>query len=333
MNLFFRRTVMILPVLFGISLLTFLISRVVPTDPARLIAGPRASAEGVAKVRHEYGLDLPLWQQYVHYMSGVLRLDFGRSFSSFRPVAKDITEYLPATVELTFFSLLFAVVGGIGLGTISAVWQGSLTDQISRMFAGIGTSIPAFWLALLAQHLLYQRLGWVPFGGRISDQSTIPITVTGLLTVDSLLAGQWVTFFDAIHHLLLPALVLGLEPLAFLLRITRTSMLEVMREQYITVARAKGLKERVVILRHALKNALLPIVTIVGLLIGYMLSGSVLVEMVFSWPGIGRYAARAIVSSDYNAVMGVTLTVAAIYLLINLVADLLYPRLDPRVRY
>lgn len=319
--------------LFGISVITFLLSRIVPTDPARLIAGPRASAEGVARVRHEYGLDLPLWQQYIRYVSGILRMDLGQSFSSFRPVITDISEYLPATIELTSFALCFATVGGISLGVVSAARRGKLPDRVGRLFAITGISIPAFWLALMAQISLYQHLGWIPFGGRISDYSVIPPPVTGLLTVDSLLAGQWRTFLDAIYHLLFPSIVLGLEPLAFFVRTTRTSMLDVMREPYIVTARAKGLKERVVILRHVLRNALLPVVTVTGLLVGYLLSGSVLVEVVFCWPGIGRYAARAIVSSDYNAVMGVTLVATVTYFLINILTDFVHGWLDPRVRH
>jgi peptide/nickel transport system permease protein len=320
-------------VLLGISIMTFLLSRVVPADPARMIAGPRASAEGVEKVRQDYGLDLPLWEQYVRYLQGVVRLDFGHSFSSLRPVREDLAEFLPATVELAFSALLIAVAIGVPLGVYSAVRRNSFFDRLGRVFAVAGLSLPAFWLALLAQLFLYQQLDWLPFGGRLGDQVVPPPTVTGLLTVDSLIAGRFDTLGDAFYHLILPAVVLSLTPLAVLARIMRTSMLEVMREQYVTTARAKGLVERFVILRHAFKNALLPVVTMIGLQIGYLLGGSVLIESVFAWPGIGRYSARAIVSADYNAVMGVTLIVAAIYLFTNLVVDLAYAWLDPRIRY
>jgi peptide/nickel transport system permease protein len=284
-------------------------------------------------VRREYGLDLPLWQQYWRYITGLVRLDFGRSFTSLRSVAADLAEFLPATAELALSALLFAVAGGISIGVLSAVRQDSLVDRLSRLFAITGLSLPGFWLALLAQLLLYQALGWLPFGGRIGDDTLLPARVTGLLTVDSLLAGNWAAFGDAARHLVLPAVVLGLEPLAVLARIMRTSMLEVMREQYVTTARAKGLRERIVIGRHAFKNALLPVATMIGLQVGYLLGGSVLIESVFAWPGIGRYSARAIVSADYNAVMAVTIIVAAIYLVTNVVVDLAYAWLDPRIRY
>jgi peptide/nickel transport system permease protein len=324
---------MVVPVLLGILLLTFFLSRVIPADPARLIAGPRASAEGVEKVRRAYGLDQPLWKQFLSYMIRLLRLDFGESFTSRRPVAQDLAEFLPATAELALAALALAVVGGIAVGVVSAVWQNSLADQAGRLFAITGLSMPAFWLALLGQLLLYQRLGWLPFGGRMDSDVPVPPRLTGFLVLDSLLSGRWETLLDALHHLVLPAFVLGLEPLAVLARIMRTSMLEVMREQYIVTARAKGLHERTVILRHALRNALVPVVTMIGLQIGYMLGGAVLVESVFAWPGIGRYSARAIVSADYNAVMGVTVVVALIYLVTNVVVDLVYAWIDPRIRY
>lgn len=328
-----RRSLMMVLVLIGITIVTFLLSRVVPTDPARLIAGPRASAEGVATVRREYGLDLPLWQQYTRYMSGLMHLDFGKSFHSLRPVAQDLVDFLPATVELTLAALIFAVIVGNSIGIISAVWQNSLADHLARLIAIGGLSTPAFWLGILAQLLFYQSLGWLPYGGRLGDEVVIPPPITGLITVDSLLSGNWATFSDALRHLILPALVLGIEPMAILARIMRTSLLEVLREQYILAARAKGLIERLVIWKHAIRNALLAVVTMIGLQIGYLLGGSILVETVFSWPGIGRYSARAIVTADYNAVMGVTLIIAAIYLVTNFMVDMMYAWLDPRIRY
>lgn len=332
-QLLLRRFAMVLPVLFGVLLITFLLSRVIPADPARMIAGPRASAEGVEKIRKVYGLDRPLWRQFADYVVRLGRLDFGESFSSRRPVGQDLAEFLPATAELALAALLLAVTGGIAIGVVSAVWQNSLADQAARFFAITGLSMPAFWLALLTQLLLYQRLGWLPFGGRLSENSIVPPRLTGFLTLDSLFTGNWATLGDALRHLVLPALVLGLEPLAVLARIMRTSMLEVMREPYIVTARAKGLGEGTVVLRHALRNAMIPVVTMIGLQIGYMLGGAVLVESVFAWPGIGRYSARAIVSADYNAVMGVTLVIALIYLVTNVLVDLVYAWIDPRIRY
>lgn len=332
-NLILRRLFSVIPVILGMTLLTFSLSHILPADPARLLAGPRASAEVVEKIRHENGLDMPFWEQYANYIGGILRFEFGMSFSSFRPVSTDMAEYFPATAELTVFALIFAIFAGVAIGILSAVKQNSWMDQLGRFLAINGISMPVFWLGLLAQLLLYQQLGWLPFGGRVSDDAILPPIVTGFLTLDSLLAGNWATFFDALKHLFLPAFVLGLEPLAVLARISRTSMIEVMRENYIVTARAKGLKEILVIIKHGVRNALLPIVTMIGLLVGYLLSGSVMVETVFTWPGIGRYTARAISSADFNAVMGVTLVISIIYLASNLIVDLVYAKLDPRISY
>ncbi len=328
-----RRLVMMVFVLVGISLITFGLSRVIPTDAARLIAGSRASPESLATIRHEYGLDLPLPQQYIQYMTGLLRLDFGESFSSLRPVAQDLKDFLPATAELALFALFLSMIGGVTIGVLAAVNQNSWFDQLSRLVAISGLSMPAFWLALLAQLLFYLRLGWLPFGGRLSDGLTAPPVVTGFLTIDSLLTGNGTVFRDAFLHLLLPGFVLGLEPLAVFTRITRTSMLEVMREQYVMVARAKGVRQRLVIWKHSFRNALIPVATMTGLMVGYLLGGSILVETVFAWPGVGRYSARAITSADYNAIMGVTLIMALIFMLSNFLTDLIYARLDPRIKY
>jgi len=315
------------------TLLTFFISHIIPSDPARLMAGPKASAEVVEGYREKYGLNLPLWEQYLRYMSGVVRFDFGESFSTHRPVVDDLATFFPATMELALGALIFAIIGGLGVGIISAARKDSWIDQITRLIAVSGISMPVFWFGLLAQLLFYQRLDWFPFGGRISNDALLPATVTGMLTVDSLLAGNWKTFFDALYHLILPAVILGFEPLAVLARISRTSLVEVMGDQYIITARAKGLAEKVVYFVHALRNALLPVVTVTGLLVGYLLGGAVLVEVVFAWPGMGRYAAKAILSSDYNGVMGVTLVIAVVYIFVNLVVDLLYAKLDPRISY
>jgi peptide/nickel transport system permease protein len=266
-------------------------------------------------------------------MSNLTHLDFGISFTSRRPVAQDLVDFLPATAELALSALLIAVIGGVGVGVISAVWQDSLADRVSRLFTITGLSLPAFWLALLAQLLLFQILGWLPFGGRLGDEVASPPAISGLLIVDSLLTANWAALKDALHHLIMPALVLALEPMAVLARIMRTAMLEVMREQYVQTARAKGLVERIVILRHAFRNALIPVATMIGLQIGYLLGGSVLVESVFAWPGVGRYSAMAIVQADYNAVMAVALIISLIYMVTNVMVDLAYAWLDPRIRY
>ena len=331
-NLILRRLFSVIPVILGMTLLTFSLSHILPADPARLLAGPRASAEVVEKIRHENGLDLPFWEQYANYIGGILRFEFGMSFSSFRPVSTDMAEYFPATAELTVFALIFAIFAGVAIGILSAVKQNSWMDQLGRFLAINGISMPVFWLGLLAQLLLYQQLGWFPFGGRVSDDAILPPIVTGFLTLDYLLAGNWATFFDALKHLFLPAFVLGLEPLAVLARISRTSMIEVMRENYIVTARAKGLPERMVILKHALRNALIPVVTFVGLQMAYLLGGATIVETMFARQGIGRLAVQSIFNRDYPMVQGVVLVTATIYVLINTLTDITYVWLNPKIR-
>ncbi len=327
-----RRFFSLILVLIGISLLTFMLSRAIPTDVARLIAGPRASAEGVETVRRLYGLDLPLTQQYWNYMKGLARLDFGKSYITSRAVSTDISEFLIATLELTLSALIFALIGGIAIGISSAIWENRFIDHLGRLIAIIGLSMPAFWLALLGQLVFYQKFDILPFGGRISDGVILPPRITGMLTIDSLVAGRFDIFKDAFLHLILPTIIVGLEPLAVFARVMRNSLIEVLREQYIITARAKGLIERLVVWRHAIRNALLPVVTMIGLEIGWLLGGSVLVETVLSWPGVGRYAAKAISAFDYNPVMGITLVMAFIFIFVNYIVDLLYAFLDPRIR-
>jgi peptide/nickel transport system permease protein len=328
-----RRALLLLFVVWGISLVTFVLARLVPSDPARLIAGPRAGPEAVAVVRHDYGLDRPLAEQYLGYIGGLLRGDLGRSFSSKRPVADDLRAFLPATVELTFASLLIATFLGIPIGLIAAVRRNSSVDYAGRGLATLGLSLPPFWIGLLAQLVFYSGLTLLPVGGRLSQDVAAPPTLTGLYTVDALLSGQGRVFVDALRHLVLPAIVLSFGTTAVFVRLMRTMLLEVLAQDYVRTARAKGLGERLVVTRHALRNALLPVLTIGGLQLGLLLSGALLVESIFSWPGIGRYTAQAIVSSDYNGIMGVTLVLAVIYLLINTVVDLLYAWLDPRIHY
>jgi peptide/nickel transport system permease protein len=328
-----RRLLLLLFVVWGISLVTFVLARLVPSDPARLIAGPRAGPEAVAVVRHDYGLDRPLAEQYLRYNGGLLAGDLGRSFSSKRPVADDLRAFLPATVELTLASLLIAALFGIPIGIIAAVWRNSSADYVGRGLATLGLSLPPFWIGLLAQLVFYSGLTLLPVGGRLGQDVATPPAITGLYTVDGLLSGQGWTFVDALRHLVLPAVVLSFGTTAVFVRLVRTTLLEVLAQEYVRTARAKGLGERVVVLRHALRNAMLPVLTIGGLQLGLLLSGALLVESIFSWPGIGRYTAQAIISSDYNGIMGVTIVLAVIYLLINTLVDLRYAWLDPRIHY
>lgn len=328
-----RRFLLLLFVMWGISLITFLLARVIPADPARLIAGPRASLEAVAVVRTEYGLDQPLPTQYVTYLRNLLRGDLGHSFRTRRLVTEDLREYFPATVELTLAALLLAGLLGVPLGIVAAVWRNSWLDLGGRFCATVGLALPSFWVGLMAQLCFYSGLTILPVGNRLSQDVAAPALVTGLYTLDSLLHGQWRTYLDALYHLILPATVLSFSTTALFVRLVRATLLDVLAMDYMRTARAKGLTNRTILLQHGLRNALLPVITVGGLQLGLLLSGTLLVEALFNWPGLGRYSAQAIISADYNGMMGVTLLIALIYLLVNLVIDLLYGWLDPRLRY
>lgn len=332
LRLVVRRLIFLVFVLIGLSLVTFTLSHIVPSDPARMIAGPRASPTAVEKIRQDYGLDRPLHEQYLRYMAGVVRFDFGESLSSRRPVNEDLKRYLPATVELTLYAMLFAVTAGIPLGVVSAVKRNTWIDAVTRSVSVLGISIPSFWLGLMLQFFLFAQLGLLPDGQRLPIGVKEPPTITSLYTIDALLSGQFGLFVTALKHLLMPAFVLGFASLAIVTRMVRSGMLEVLGQDYIRTARAKGLQPHTVILRHALKNALLPAVTVIGLQFGLLMGGAVLVEIIFSWPGIGRYAFQAIQNFDYNAVISVTLVIGAAYVFVNLIVDILYILLDPRIR-
>lgn len=332
-QLVLRRLGFLLFVLVGISLITFFLSHVVPADPVRLFAGPRASKAALAAIRHQYGFDLPVWQQYLRYLGGLLRGDFGYSLTSRRPVAADLRDYLPATIELTLSAILWVIAVGIPLGLVSALWRGSVVDHVGRLLSISGVAFPAFWLGLMAQLVLFDQLGWLPAGERLDANTAPPPNVTGLYTIDSLLAGNLHLFGQSVVHLILPSVVLGYGSLAVLTRQVRASMLEVMPQDFVRTARAKGLPRRQVVIRHALRNALLPATTVMGLQVGFLLGGALLVEDVFAWPGIGRYATLATTTLDYNAVMAVTIVAAAIYVVVNLLVDILYMTLDPRISY
>ena len=320
-------------VLWGVSLVTFFLSRVAPGDPARLIAGPHANAAALANVRAIYGLDKALPIQYLQYLTGLLHGDLGTSFVTRRPVLDDLAAFFPATIELTLLALLVGSLSGVVIGVVSALRVGSATDGVLRFVAIAGLSMPAFWLAILLQLIVYSRLGLLPFGGRLDTGMAAPPQVTGLMTVDSLLAGQWTTFAAAVRHLVLPVVTLALAEVGLMARVVRTSMLEVVGADFMRTAAAKGLSPRRIIVAHGLRNALMPAVTVLGLETALLAGGVFLVETIFAWPGVGRYAYDAILAADYNAMMGVTVAGAAIYVVINLVVDVSYLYLDPRVRY
>ncbi|MEA2597077.1 MAG: peptide/nickel transport system permease protein [Thermomicrobiales bacterium] len=332
-RLIIRRLVFLVLVLFGLSLITFTLSHLVPADPARLIAGPRASKSAVAKVRHEYGLDKPVYRQYVHYVQGVARLDFGKSFTSRRPVRDDLARYLPATIELGLYAFTLAALVGIPLGVASAVKRDSLVDHVSRFVSISGLALPVFWLALMTQFLFYGKLHWLPDGQRLPIEVDPPQSITRLYAIDALLTGDFDTFKVAIRHLAMPVAVLAYGSLAVVTRMVRGGMLEVLNQDYIRTARAKGLAQDAVVIKHALKNAMLPTVTSLGLQVGLLFSGAFLVELVFSWPGIGRYTVEATENIDYNAIMATTLVIAVIFVVVNLFVDILYLFLDPRISY
>lgn len=332
-RLIIRRMFFLVFVLLGLSIVTFALSHLVPSDPARMIAGPRASKSQVEKIREQYGLNDPLVVQYVDYVKGVVQLDFGTSFTSRKPVRDDMARYLPATLELGLYAFIFSTAFGVPLGVISAVKRDSWVDHISRFVSITGLALPVFWMAMMVQFFFFAKLNKFPDGQRLSSNVDPPRHITGLYTTDALLTGQWHTFFDAWWHLILPVAVLTYGSLAVVTRMVRGGMLEVLNQDYIRTARAKGLTSNSVIFRHALKNALLPTVTQLGLQVGLLLSGAFLVEMVFSWPGIGRYAVDAIQRTDYNAIMATTLVIAVIFVLMNLVVDILYLFLDPRIEY
>ncbi len=329
-----RRLLLMIPLLIGISLVAFLISNSIPADPTAANLGERAAAdpEIVAAFRAKWGLDEPLHVQYLTYMRNLLQGDLGTSIRSRRPIAEELARYLPATIELATAGIVVSVVAGIIFGVISAVWRNRPIDFFVRFISLIGVSAPVFWLALIGLLILYLRLDIVPGPGRLDARIPAPPYMTGMYTIDSLLAGQWSTFRNAVEHLLLPSLVLGAFSSGLITRITRSSMLEVLSQEYMMTARSKGLKERHVILRHGLRNALMPVVTIIGLSYGSLLSGAVLTETIFAWEGIGRYAYNAARTLDFPAIMGVSMLIAIVFVVMNLIVDLLYYWLDPRLR-
>jgi len=327
-----RRLLLLIPVLIGVTIITFTVSHVIPADPARAFAGgPKAQPETIARIRAELHLDKPLWEQYFYYMNDLIHLNLGKSFLENRPVTTALAQYFPATFELTIFATIIAVPLGIIGGIISAIRQNKLSDHITRIIAIIGYSLPIFWLALMLQYVFAYQIPIFPLEGRLSAGMTSPTTFTGFYVLDSILSGNGATLLSSLHHILLPAFTLGFAELAIILRMMRSSMLEVMGSDYIRTARAKGLSERTVIYKHALRNAMIPTITVTGLSFGGLLSGAVLTETIYNWPGMGRFAAHAVLGLDFNAVMGFTLVVAIIYVIANLIVDILYAVVDPRV--
>ena len=327
-----KRVLGVIPVLLCVSMLVFGFLRLIPGDPALIMLGERATEANIARVREQLGLNKPLHEQYLTFLGNALHGDLGRSVLRQEPVTREIIRRFPATIELAFAAMLIAVLVGIPAGVISAVRRGSWFDAGSMLVALTGVSIPIFWLGLMMIYLFAVVLQILPTGGRL-DAGVKFTPITNLILLDTLLRGNIPLFFQALRHLLLPALALGTIPMAIIARMTRSSMLEVLSQDYIRTAHAKGLRERLVVVRHALRNAWLPIITVVGLQTGRLLSGAILTETVFSWPGIGRWLVDAIYTRDYPIVQGVTLFIALIFVGVNLLVDILYALVDPRIRF
>lgn len=327
-----RRMAFMVLVLFGVATIVFFLSHVVPSDPVRMALGPEATQEMVDNYVRERGLDKPLIVQYVVYLSHVVRGDFGTSILTRQRVNSELARFIPATVELMIPSLILSIAVGIILGVTAAVRRGHWFDHTSRLFSLFGMSMPIFWLGLVLQVVFYKELNWLPSSGRLDSSLSPPPFVTGLYTVDSLLVGRWDLFFNALRHLILPSLALSSINVALIARISRTSLLDELSADYVRTARGKGLSERTVIYVHALRNALIPVVTVLGMRIGSMFGGAVLTETVFAWPGVGRYAVNGLRYMDFPVVMGFTLWVCFIFTMINILVDVSYSFLDPRVR-
>jgi peptide/nickel transport system permease protein len=329
-----RRLLFLFPMLIGITLLTFTLSHAVPADPVAANLGDQAAADPqiVAAFRHRWGLDRPLYEQYGIYLWRVIHGNLGVSISSRQPVSTDLRQRLPATIELAVAAMVLSLIVGIPLGIISAVKRDRAVDQVARVVSLIGVSVPVFWLALVAILIFYARLGWAPAPGRLSASIEAPPFHTGFIVIDGLLAHRMDVVKDALKHLILPAAVLSSYSIGVITRMTRGSMLEVLNEDFIRTARAKGVLERNVIVQHAARNSLIPVITIIGLSFGGLLSGAVITETVFSWPGLGLYAFSSATSLDFPAIMGVGIVVAIVYVLVNLLVDVSYALADPRIR-
>lgn len=328
-----RRLALMVFVLWGVTVAAFVVSHVVPADPAAAALGNNAREEQLQAFRVRNGLDKPMVVQYGVYMTRLFQGDLGTSLHTQSGIAADLKQFFPATLELTLVAVVFAVLIGLPLGMLAALRHNRPPDLLARVFALVGGATPVYWLAILALNVFHERLGWLPGPGRIDAYNLAPPTVTGLVTVDALLAHDPAVFVDALRHLILPGLVLGAFSAALLTRMTRSAMLEVLSQDYVRTARAKGLPGGRVIWKHALRNAALPVLTVLGSLFGSLLTGAVLTETIFSWPGIGGYATSSAVSLDFPAVMGVTLVAGLAYSLVNLLVDLLYVTFDPRISF
>jgi len=328
-----RRLALLVPVLLGVTLVTFALTRLIPGNPIDQLVSPLASPEQRQQLIEEHGLDEPFYDQYVVYVENLAHGDLGTSFTTSQPVLEDLTSRFSATFELTLYAMVVAVLLGVPLGIAAAVWRNRWVDHVARVLSVTGIALPVFWTSLTLLYFLFFRLHVLPAPyGRIDPRVTSPHDYTGLLTIDSLLSANWAALRSSAEALILPVAVLAFAVMAPIARITRSGMLEALESDYVRAARSLGLPARTVVLRHALRNALLPLITMVAVVYGYLLGGVVLVEEIFAWPGLGRYVYNAIVSSDYPAVQGFILYATTIYVLLFLVVDVLYLLIDPRIR-
>lgn len=329
-----RRLLLIIPVLLGSMLIAFLLTRIVPGSPIERVAGPYASVERKQEMKKEAGLLDPWYVQFYDYTKQLLHGEMGISYQTAQPVSKDLSDRFPASLELVLFGMALAIVLAIPLGIVSAVKRGTAIDHASRVIAVLGVSAPIFWIALVLLSIFYTKLSWLPGPeGRLPISLDEPKHVTGLFTIDSLLMGDWSLFWASVRHLILPVATIGLVAMAPIARMTRAMMLDALDSDYIRTSRSMGLPGRVIVFNHAFKNAIIPVLTLIAGVFGYAIGGEVLVELIFSWPGLGLYSYNAILGSDFPAVQGFIIVVTVIYVLIYLVVDILTAMLDPRVEF
>jgi peptide/nickel transport system permease protein len=326
-----RRTALVLPSLLGLLIVTFLLVHAVSSDPAAALAGDAATPEQIARLRHQYGFDRPIFEQFLLYLDKVAHLDFGESAFSHRPVTLDIAQRLPATLELTFCALAISVLVGVPLGVVAALNHNAWPDYLLRVFSVLGIAMAAFWVAIMLQLLFSMQLGWLPLRGELASTMAQPPRVTGFMVVDCLIAGRWDAFFDALRHLALPAVTLALGGLATIVRFTRAGVLDTLQQDFVFYERAMGYRWLRLVWIFVLRNSVTATVTQIGLLFGGLIAGGVVVEAIFDWPGIGSYTVQAILTGDRQVMLAVTLLVGTVYAAVNILVDLVHGLLDPRL--
>ena len=326
-----RRCILVLPSLAGLLLVTFVLIHSVPSDPAVAMAGDAGTPEQIARLRQQYGLDRPIWDQFFVYVGKVLTLDFGESVFSRRPVATDILQRLPATLELTFASLFLSILLGVPLGVASALRHNSWPDYLLRVFSVLGIAVAAFWFAIMLQLFFAMNLGWLPLRGELTSTMARPPRITGFLSMDALLAGRWDAYADHLRHLVLPAVTLSLGGLATIVRFTRAGVLDTLQQDFVFYERAMGYRRLRLVWVFILRNSVTATVTQIGLLFGGLIAGGVVVEAIFDWPGIGSYTVQAILTGDKQVMLAVTLLVGTVYAVVNILVDVVHGLLDPRL--